>query len=93
MACERLGDVARDAAAQTVVNSLPVPARFDDTLAAQDGEVLRHEGRLNIKIIGQAANALISLNETADDHETVRARQRPQQIARLARFRCHIRRF
>ena len=93
MAGERFGDVASDAAAQTVVDGLPVPARFDDTLPAQDGEVLRHKGRLKIKIAGKAANALISLNETAHDHETVRARQRPQQIARLARFRCHIRSF
>lgn len=72
---------ARNPTAQTVAHALAGALRLDDTLAPQDCEVLRHKCLLQVKISCQAANTLISLNQPAHDHETVRARQRLQEIA------------
>ncbi len=83
---------ASNATSQAIVDRLSLPARFHHPLTTQDREMLRDQSRLERKVARQAANTLISLNEATDDHETVRVRQRSQQVARLPRSCCHIRR-
>jgi len=90
MGGERCGNVARDAAGKPIANGLALPLRLHNALAAQDGEMLRHKNGLKAKVAGQPADALISLNQTADDHETVRARQRPHQLACFPRSCGHV---
>lgn len=81
MGRQRFRDGARNPAAQTVAYALTHTLRLDHTLAPQDCQMLRHERLLQIKVGCEAANRLISLNQPAHDHETVRARQRLQEIA------------
>lgn len=87
---QRHGYVARDIAGEAVVDGLSSSLRFDDALPPQNREVLRHERWLKAKFGSKAANALISLNQAANNHETMRARQRSQEVARLTRPQGHI---
>ena len=90
MSRQRLRDLARNAAGQVVVNGLPRPPGLNEALAPQDAQMLGNQGLLYLKFGSEAANALISLNEPADDHETMRVRQRPQQITGIRRSCRHV---
>lgn len=74
MGRQRLCDGARGATAQAIANCLARAPGLNDTLAPQDCQMLRHEGLLQIKVGCEAAHTLISLNQPAHDHETMRAR-------------------
>lgn len=53
--------------------------------------MLGHQSLLQAKIISQAADTLILLNEPTDNHETMWVRQRPQKVARVSCVLSHIR--
>lgn len=81
MCGQRFGDGTRNTTAQAIADFLADTAGFNDTLTPQDCQMLRHQRLLQIKIGRQIANTLISLNQATNNHETMRVRQRPQEIA------------
>jgi hypothetical protein len=76
MGRQRFCDGASDAARQAVADCLTGAPSLHDALTPQDCQMLRYQRLLQIKIGGQAANALISLNQAADDHETMSSETR-----------------
>ena len=81
MGCQRLCDGAGGATTEAIADCLTGAAGFNDALTSQNCQMLRHQRLLQIKIGRQTADALISLNQATNNHETMRVRQRLQEIA------------
>jgi len=66
---ERFCDGTRNPAAEPIPYRLALSACLNDTSTSQDCQMLRHKRLRQIKVGGQPADTLISLNQPADDHE------------------------
>src|SRR6516162_8186846 len=86
---ERLEKRARRSAADGVPDGLPVPTSGDQTIPAENGEMLGHGRVADAKKLGELADRPLLLDELAEDQQPMRVGERFEQVAGLLDSRAH----
>lgn len=90
MGVEHAHDLAGDIGLNAIPDGLSVAAAGNDAVAAQQSQVLGHGRIANTKKFRELTNRFLSVDQAAQDQETVLVRQRLHQLARLIDSGAHL---